>query len=79
MSFDYSKLKGRIVEKVGTRKKFADKMGWSQRTTSLKMQGQISWTQDDISKAIDVLDIDPKEIPIYFFKAKVQSIEHLEA
>lgn len=77
MSFDYSKLKGRIVEILGTQSAFAQKMSWSQRTASLKLNGAIPWTQTDISKAVEILFIDPAMIPNYFFKTKVQDFEHL--
>lgn len=76
MTFDYSKLRGRIVEKYGTQQAFAKGMAWSERTLSLKMSGQRMWKQNDICKAITLLHIDESEIPVYFFTAKVQTIEH---
>ena len=36
MSFNYSKLRGRIIEKFGTQGCFARKLGVSERTLSLK-------------------------------------------
>lgn len=71
--YDYSKLSGRIVEIFGTRYKFAEAMNWSERTLSLKMNGQRSWRQSDICKAIKLLKLTVKDIPDYFFKQKVQS------
>lgn len=72
ISYNYQKLKGRIVEKFGTQQIFSKKMGWSTRTTSLKLTNQIYWKQNEISKAFCLLDIKPEEIPIYFFKCNVQ-------
>ena len=75
MQFDYSKLRGRIVEKFGTMSVFAKAMGWSLRTMSLKMTNARFWKQSDIEKAINLLEIDAADIPIYFFVRKVQSAE----
>ena len=41
MAFDYSRLKGRIVEVYGTNAAFSKDMGWSERTMSLKMNGKV--------------------------------------
>lgn len=75
MSFEYNKLKGKIVEVFGTQTKFAEAMGWSERTLSLKMNSKRPWKQTDISKAIVLLQLDASEIPDYFFTEKVQNIE----
>lgn len=76
MSFDYSKLKGRIIEKYGFQREFAKAMKWSERTLSLKIQGKRPWKQPDIRKAIELLELSDSDIPIYFFKPEVQNIEH---
>ncbi len=52
MSYDYSKLNGRIVEICGTSKTFAKLMGVSERTLSLKLNNQVPFKQTDIEKAI---------------------------
>ena len=67
MPYDYSKLLGRIVEVVGTQAAFAEKIGRSERTVSLKLNGKRSWTQPEISKACEVLNIPTSEINRYFF------------
>lgn len=72
MTYNYNKLKGRIIEKCGTQKRFAELMGWSERTNTLKLNGAIAWTQDDIVKACEILDISANEIQVYFFVLKVQ-------
>lgn len=73
MSFDYSKLNGRIVEKCGSQKQFAGKMGLSTRSMSLKMNSKVGWKQEEIKKACEVLELKSEEIPIYFFTVRVQS------
>ena len=75
MNFDYSKLKGRIVEICGTRKEFAKRMGMTERTLSLKLNNKIAFTQKDIINALDILSIDLSEIDDYFFNRIVQISE----
>lgn len=67
MPYDYSKLLGRIVEKLGTQSTFAEKMRLSERTISLKLNGKVGWKQSEIAKACEVLDIKDNDIPAYFF------------
>lgn len=75
MAFNYSKLSGRIVEIFGTRYRFADEKGWSERTLSLKMQGRRPWKQADICRAIKLLKLNESDIPTYFFTLEVQNNE----
>ena len=72
MSFDYSMLSGKIVEKCGTQSRFAKEMSMSERSMSLKMNGKVDWRQDEILKACACLGIEHAEIPAYFFRQKVQ-------
>ena len=70
--YNYAKLRGRIVERVGSQQKFAEEMGLSERTISLKINGKISWKQEEISKACTVLSINEQDILAYFFAEEVQ-------
>lgn len=72
MTFNYSKLRGRIVEKYGNQSGFSQQMGMSEHTLSKKMTGKVSWKQPEIVRACDVLDISACDIPLYFFTNKVQ-------
>jgi len=65
--FDYSKLRGRIVEKCGSQKAFADKIGISENTLTNKLMGYTYFNQKDIAAAKAVLDIAPEDISTYFF------------
>lgn len=78
MEFNYDKLSGRIIEMFGTRYKFAEAMGWSERTLSLKMNCNRFWKQPDIYKAICLLKLTEEDIPAYFFTLKVQNNELLD-
>ena len=71
MSNDYSKLLGRITEKFGTQAEFANSMGISERSISLKLNNKVSWKDSEISKAVDILELNPKDIQSYFFTHKV--------
>lgn len=67
MSFNYSKLLGRIKEKVGTQSTFAELMGLSEKTLSMKLNNKNSWKQPEILKACELLDISSEEVFVYFF------------
>ena len=72
VSFNYSKLAGRIKEKFGTQSNFAKAMGLSERSLSLKMNNRMPWKQTEILKAIELLDIDTEQVHLYFFTEKVE-------
>jgi len=72
MAFDYSKLRGRIVEKFGSQVSFAKAMDISERTLSLKMSGKRTWKQPEICLAIKLLGLSYKDISDYFFALEVQ-------
>lgn len=74
MKFDYSKLIGRIIEKFGSRKAFAEACGFSENTISKKLSGKMGITTNDIVKwsSPELLDIPTSDIPEYFFAFKVQ-------
>jgi hypothetical protein len=74
MPINYSKLKGRIVEKCGTQGNFAQKMGLSERTVSLKLSGKIPFKQPEILKALEVLGLSDEDIQAYFFAVEVQGL-----
>ncbi len=67
MPYNYSKLLGRIVECCGTQANFAEKIGLSERTVSLKLNGKRAWKQPEISAACQILRIPTSEIDQYFF------------
>ena len=75
MSFNYDKLRGKIIEQFGTQGKFAKELKVSQRTLSLKLNNRIFFSQDEIARISELLNIAPEEITEYFFNKKVQNIE----
>jgi hypothetical protein len=71
MTFNYSKLRGRIREVFGTQDRFAEAMGRSNTSISQKLNNKSEWTQKEINRAVEVLGIDDVDIPAYFFAQKV--------
>lgn len=71
MAYDYSKLRGRIIEKYGSCGAFAKVFPMSERTLSLKLTCKRSWSQKQIVRACELLDIEQCDMPDYFFKQKV--------
>lgn len=70
--YDYSKLKGRIVEKLGNQSVFAEKMQLSEPTIYNKLNGKIEFRQSEILNACNVLDIEEENIKAYFFDYEVK-------
>lgn len=72
--FDYSKLIGRIIEKFGTRRAFAEAVGISENSMSQKLSNKMAITTDDIKEwsKPELLDICCEKIGVYFFTLKVQ-------
>ena len=72
MKFDYSKLLGRIKEFGFTQEIIALKIGMSVSTMSFKLNNKAFFTQKEIIKICDLLEIETTEIGAYFFTLKVQ-------
>lgn len=71
MEFDYSKLRGRIVEKYRTITAFAEALGCAVQTISSKLNGEIGITKPETIAWCKMLNIPMEEIGIYFFTLKV--------
>lgn len=67
MQLNFNKLKGRIVEVLGTREVFCEKMGFTHTTLYSTFNGKRPFTVTEILKACEVLNISHDEIPTYFF------------
>lgn len=75
MKFNYSKLKGRIIEKFGKQENFAKAFGVSTATISKKLNNKTYWDNPEIAKVVELLEISPDEINDYFFNYEVQELE----
>ena len=79
MSFDYSKLCGRIAEKNLTRGEVARLMGISGNTLISRMKNRSYFNSQEIEKLCGILDIDALEISLYFFTPRVEVSKHSDA
>lgn len=70
MAFNFSKLRGRIVEKYGSCGRFAAAMGHSKVWLSSRLNNVVPWRADEIRDAAALLDIAPEEIPKFFLTPK---------
>ena len=63
----YGALREKIRAKFGTIGAFAEAMGKDRSTISQKLNGIVSWTQDEMELASALLDFPKTDIPKYFF------------
>lgn len=72
MEFDFRLLTALIIAIFGSRQAFAEKLGISKGTLSMRLNNKSRWPIEDIMKTCDLLCIDSKDIGIYFFTLKVR-------
>ena len=65
--YDYSKLKGRIIEKYGSQKSFAKSINRTGTYVSMVLNGHSLLAQDEIDKWADSLEIETDRYGAYFF------------
>lgn len=70
-TFDFSKLRGRIIEKYGSDANFAEALGILPQQLSPKLTGKTGITKAEIVEWCRLLDIAVEEIGVYFFVPKV--------
>ena len=75
MTFDYSKLRGRIREVYGKYENLVPKISMSEATLSRKLNGKSYFDSQEILELSDALEIPDEERDIYFFKVEVQKSE----
>lgn len=69
--FDYSKLKGRIIEKFGSNKAFAQALGKSEVLVSKKLNNKSEFSRKTMLEWGDKLDISADEFGVFFCTLKV--------
>ena len=67
MAYDYRKLRGRIKEVCGTQDQFSKKLGIGRVSLSQRLNNQLEFSQDEMLKTCDILEIRREDIPVYFF------------
>ena len=68
---EYSKLRGRIVEKFGSQKRFSAKIGLSEQSVTAKLNDRTDFSKEDILLWSKTLDIEQDNIGAYFFEDKL--------
>ena len=71
MGYDYSKLRGRIVEKFYNVQAFADALGVSRQNVDATLHDKVGFTRDKIVKWANMLGIQKEDYLAYFFAEKV--------
>ena len=71
MAFNYNKLRGKIREVYGTQEDFAKAIGIGTVSLSYKLNNKSEWSQQEINKAVEILEIKDDEVVSYFFTEKV--------
>lgn len=74
-TYDYSKLRGLIREKIGTEGEFAKKINRTPNYVSKVFRNATYLSQEDISKAATLLEVPATEIGVYFFSPQVHKNE----
>lgn len=72
MIYDYSKLNGKIKEVCNTQEVYANKLGLSATSVNNKLNNKTPFTQNEILKSMEILNIIPEELQQYFFTQKVE-------
>lgn len=72
MSWDYSKLKGKIKEKFSTQDNFAEALGMSRTSLSQRLNNQLEFSQNEIARAMNLLGEDEANMVQFFYTPKVQ-------
>ena len=63
----HGKLNGRIVERYGTKQRFARCLGITPTTLGRKLNGKAQWKPKEIARICELLTIGKNEIGEYFF------------
>ena len=71
MMFNYEELEQKINEVFGSKEAFGKELGLTKQRISSKLGGNDEFTLSEIGKAVEVLNINPIEIPSYFFNVGV--------
>lgn len=71
----YNNLLGYIVSNYKTQKEFAKRLGISRTSLHSKLNGLTNFSQDDIMKCIEFLDLNPEEVIKIFLVKKFRKKE----
>lgn len=75
MPYKTDKIRGRIVEKFGSQKAFAEAMNINETTLSKILNNGTEWKASSALKAIKMLEIPNNEVDLYFFEPRVEKTQ----
>jgi len=70
--YNYSKLRGKIVELEMTLSEYANYIGITEQTLNMRLKNKRPFTQPEIAKSMQLFDEPVENIHLYFFTKKVQ-------
>ena len=73
-TYDLSKVRGKVFEKFGSQRRFAEEINKSEKTISKKLHGKTFLNQSEIDIYCKALDIETNDIPQYFFIHEKQKV-----
>ena len=73
--FDYTKLRNRIKEVLGTQDQYAKARGLGRESVSQSLNNQREFSAGEMLRTAQVLHFSVSEIPDYFFNQEVQKHE----
>lgn len=71
MSYNFAKLRGRMVEKNVSSKDLADRIGMEAPGLSLRLNGKRQFRLNEVEAIVTALDIPEDQVAAYFFTRKV--------
>ena len=67
IKYNYDLLTNKIINKFTNLSNFSKNLGRTEEKLLLKLDNKVEFEQSEITKTCDLLDIDIKEIKMYFF------------
>lgn len=74
--FNHEKLEERINKMYGDKFAFGKLMGMTKQRINSRLGSATDFTQSEIEKAAELLNIFPEEIPAYFFDIEYNGFEN---
>lgn len=75
VTFDFSKLRGKIIEQYGSCAAFSDAAGFKPGALSMRLNNQTPWRAYEILTVCKMLNIPAEEVSLYFFAQKFRKVE----
>lgn len=76
--FDYGKLKGKYIEVLGSQEAYAKAIDIDRTSLNKRLTNQLPFKSSEILASVNVLNIEKKDIPEYFFTLKVEKTQHIQ-